>query len=234
MKLIMIVDVFSSFDDLNFTFLNYSFFIWGRCWSFLILIISRFWFTLDKINLTFLIFSDFFYSIRIRTNARYLRGYLSIIIRLFLVLIISNLRGLIPYFFSTTAHLVCTLSISLPLWLVVMISASLFNLKEWSSHYVRPQSAIGLGWVLGALELISLLIRPITLSVRITANLSAGHIIIGLIGCLLSARVLGVGLSSWVLVSRFQILYFIFEMVIMIVQSYVMTILLTLYCNEHP
>ena len=234
MKLIMLVDVFSRFDDLNFTFLNFSLFIWGGCWLFLLIIIRRYWYTLDKINLTFLMFSDFFYSMRIRTSARYLTGYLSLVLGLFLVLIISNLSGLVPYFFSTTAHLVCTLSISIPLWLVVILSARIFDLKSWSSHYVRPQSAIGLGWVLGGLELLRVLIRPITLSVRITANLSAGHIIIGLIGCLLSASVVGVGTLSWRLVRIFQILYFIFEIVIILVQSYVITILLTLYCNEHP
>nr|YP_001718404.1 ATP synthase F0 subunit 6 [Loxosomella aloxiata]BAG12589.1 ATP synthase subunit 6 [Loxosomella aloxiata] len=234
MKLVMLVDIFSSFDDLNFTFLSFSFFIWGGCWTFLLLMMSTFWFTLDKINLTLLMFSDFFYSMSMSTNARYLGGYLSIIMSLFIMLIVSNISGLIPYFFSTTAHLVCTLSVSMPLWLVVMFSASIFNLKAWSSHYVSPQSAIGLGWVLGALELISVLIRPMTLSVRMTANLSAGHIIMGLMGCLLSAGVLTVGIMPWTIVGLFQILYFMFEMVIMMVQSYVMTILLTLYCDEHP
>lgn len=230
----MLVDVFSRFDDLNFTFLRLSGFIWGGCWFFLLLMIRSFWITLDKVNLTLLLFCDFFYSIRIRTNARYLSGYLSIILSLFVVLIISNLSGLIPYFFSTTAHLACTFSVSIPLWLVIMLSASIFNLKEWASHYVSPQSAIGLGWVLGALELLSVLIRPITLSVRITANLSAGHIIMGLIGCLLAARSVGVGIFSWIFVSGFQFIYFMFEIVIIIVQSYVITILITLYCNEHP
>ena len=230
----MLVDVFSRFDDLNFTFFQSSVFIWGGCWFFLLTTIRGFWFVTDKVNLLFTLFGDFFYSIRIATNARYLSGYIRLIISLFLILIISNLSGLIPYFFSTTAHLVCTLSISIPFWLVIIISAIITNLKQWASHYVSPQSALGLGWILGALELLSVLIRPITLSVRMTANLSAGHIIIGLIGCILAATVGGVGFFSWRIVAFFQLIYFMFEIVIIIVQSYVITILITLYCNEHP
>lgn len=234
MKLIMLVDIFSSFDDLNFTFFSLSFLVWGGCWIFLLITIRAFWFSLDKVNLTFLLFSDFFYSMSISTNARNLQGYISLLISLFVILIISNLSGLIPYFFSTTAHLVCTLSISIPIWLVAIISAFYRSPAAWSAHYVRFQSAIGLGWVLAGLELLRVLIRPITLSVRITANLSAGHIIIGLIGCLLSAGILRIGVFSWSLVALFQILYFMFEIVIIMVQSYVITILLALYCNEHP
>jgi hypothetical protein len=69
---------------------------------------------------------------------------------------------LVPYIFSTTAHLAITLRIALPLWFVVILSRIFFNLKNWSSHYVRPQSAVGLGWSLAFLELISVTIRPIT------------------------------------------------------------------------
>lgn len=230
----MLVDIFSRFDDLNFTFLYLSFLIWGGCWAILFLVIRSFWFTLDKVNIMFLMFSDFFYSQRMRTNARNLRGYMSLVISLFIVLIMSNLSGLVPYVFSTTAHLAVTLRAALPMWIVIVLSSIIFSLKNWSSHYVRPQSAIGLGWVLAFLELIRVVIRPVTLSVRITANLSAGHIIIGLVGCLLSARVVGVGLLSWRIVAFFQLIYFMFEIVIIIVQAYVIVILLSLYCDEHP
>nr|YP_001718391.1 ATP synthase F0 subunit 6 [Loxocorone allax]BAG12576.1 ATP synthase subunit 6 [Loxocorone allax] len=233
MKLMMLVDIFSSFDGNNY-FIFSSIITWGTVWVFVLMMMSVSWFCFDKMNMMFLMFSDFFYSMSMSTNSRYLNGYLTIILSLFIFLIISNLSGLIPYFFSTTAHLVVTLSIALPLWLVVIFSAVIFNFKNWSSHYVSEQSMIVLGFVLGSLELISILIRPITLSVRMTANLSAGHIIMGLVGCLLSAGMLNVGILSWSIVAFFQIIYFMFEMVIMMVQSYVMTILLALYCNEHP
>lgn len=230
----MLVDIFSSFDDLNFTFLSLSFMVWIGCWIIFIIVLSSFWLRIDKINVILIMFLDFFYSQRLRTRARYLTGYIRLLIGLFITLVILNILGLVPYIFSTTAHLAITLRIALPLWFVIILSSVFFSLKNWSAHYVRPQSAVGLGWSLAFLELISVTIRPITLSVRMMANLTAGHIIIGLIGCLLSSRIIGVGVITWGLVAFFQIIYVIFEILIMVVQAYVIVILLALYRDEHP
>lgn len=230
----MLVDIFSSFDDLNFTFLSLSFIVWIGCWIIFMMVLRSFWLRLDKINIILIMFLDFFYSQSLSTRARYLTGYMSLLIGLFVTLIILNILGLVPYIFSTTAHLAITLRIALPLWFVIILSRIFYNLKNWSSHYVRPQSAVGLGWSLAFLELISVTIRPLTLSVRIMANLTAGHIIMGLIGCLLSSSIIGVGVVTWRLVALFQIIYTMFEILIIVVQAYVIVILLALYRDEHP
>jgi F0F1-type ATP synthase membrane subunit a len=79
------------------------------------IVISSFWLSIDKINTILIMFLDFFYSQSLRTNARYLTGYISLLIGLFITLVILNILGLVPYIFSTTAHLAITLRIALPL-----------------------------------------------------------------------------------------------------------------------
>jgi ATP synthase subunit 6 len=82
------------------------------------------------------------------------------------------------------------------------------------------------------IERIRLLVRPVTLSVRLMANISAGHIVLTLVGNYLSNLVLsfGVGAVSLLMV---QVFYTIFEFAIRFIQAYIFCLLLTLYADEH-
>ena len=80
------------------------------------------------------------------------------------------------------------------------------------------------------IELVSSLVRPITLSVRLTANLRTGHILIALLG----SGFVGGGLMSGVVVLFLGVFYFIFEMGVCFVQSYIFTLLPVLYSDDHP
>ena len=84
------------------------------------------------------------------------------------------------------------------------------------------------------IETVSILVRPITLSVRLIANISAGHIVLTLVGNYMTASLFIGGAFSIALLLSIQILYSVFEFGIGVIQAYIFCLLITLYSDEHP
>jgi F-type H+-transporting ATPase subunit a len=79
-------------------------------------------------------------------------------------------------------------------------------------------------------ELVRILVRPLTLAIRLAANIGAGHIVLGLLGSYLSSFFF----SSWlfIIVILIQISYFIFEFGVGVIQAYIFSLLITLYRDD--
>lgn len=135
---------------------------------------------------------------------------------LFLFFLYYNFIGIIPYTFSWTRHLVVNLRLSLLLWLRIVIIRLSSNPANFIAHLVPTGTPLFLTPFLVLIETISVRVRPLTLSVRLTANIMTGHIIISII-----TRPI------------FTSLYMIFEVAVCIVQAYIITLLPTLYIDEH-
>ena len=99
-----------------------------------------------------------------------------------------------------------------------------YNLGDFLAHLQPVGSPAFLNPFLCVIELVRLLVRPLTLAVRLTANLRTGHILIAL---------LGTGFIGSSLVLLGGIFYFMFEMVICMIQAYIFTLLPTLYSDDH-
>ena len=82
-------------------------------------------------------------------------------------------------------------------------------------------------------ETIRVSVRPITLSVRLAANMGAGHIVIGLVGTYFRGSFFAEGMVSFGLLFMVERFYFIFEFGICLVQAYIFSLLLVLYSDEH-
>ena len=165
-----------------------------------------------------------------RRMGKFVGGSVSVFSSLFFILVCLNLLGLVPYVFSLTSHLAINLSISMPLWLSIIFMRMYYDLGRFLSHLQPMGSPALLNPFLCIIELVSNIVRPITLSVRLTANLRTGHIIIGLFGLGFINR----GLLLMSLILFFGLFYFIFEMGVCIIQAYIFTLLPTLYLDEHP
>lgn len=163
-----------------------------------------------------------------------LRGLLNVITALFLFIIVTNLRGLIPYVFRSTRHLAISLSLGLPLWFCLILSGVSSNPSSVVAGLLPIGAPAPLNPFLVIIETVSIIVRPITLSVRLTANISAGHIVLTLIGRYLMASLLSSGVGSIALLIRIQVLYTVFEFGIAIIQRYIFCLLITLYSDEHP
>nr|ADB93501.1 ATP synthase F0 subunit 6 [Potamopyrgus antipodarum]AVY52146.1 ATP synthase F0 subunit 6 [Potamopyrgus antipodarum] len=230
----MLVDIFSSFDDNNQVFMSLYFLMWGFSLLTVLLFSSSYWLTVPRYDTIIKTFKETVTSQIFRSFGFNMGGFINVVTGLFLFLIFMNLSGLIPYVFSTTSHLVVSLSLGLPLWFSLIISAIFFNPSSVVAGLLPMGAPAPLNPFLVIIETVSILVRPITLSVRLTANMSAGHIVLTLIGNYLTASFFMSSMFSMLLLISIQVLYTIFEFGISLIQAYIFCLLITLYSDEHP
>lgn len=142
---------------------------------------------------------------------------------LFRIILLLNIRGLMPYVYTLTRQIILTLRIAIPFWFRFILFRATHNLNNLLSHLVPLSSPLLLSQLMVIIETISQIIRPITLSVRLSANMTAGHILMAL------ARkpILMINFCSMIL-----LILLILETAVAIIQRYVFTILLSIYLSE--
>nr|UYX79085.1 ATP synthase subunit 6 [Unedogemmula unedo] len=230
----MFMDIFSSFDDNNQVFMSLYVLMWIFSLMTIVFFSSSYWVMLPRWSSIISIFKDTVSSQIFRSYGMNMGGFMNIVTGLFLFLIVMNLSGLIPYVFSPTSHLAISLSLGLPFWLSLIISAVIFSPSSVIAGLLPMGAPAPLNPFLVIIETVSIMVRPITLSVRLTANMSAGHIVLTLIGNYLTASLFMSSIFSMLLLLAIQILYTIFEFGISLIQAYIFCLLITLYSDEHP
>nr|ADU77469.1 ATP synthase F0 subunit 6 [Babylonia lutosa] len=230
----MLVDIFSSFDDNNQVFMSLYMLMWIFSLLTIVIFSSSYWVSSPRWVSTMMIFKETGSSQVFRSFGAKMGGFINIVTGLFLFLIVMNLSGLIPYVFSPTSHLAVSLSLGLPLWLSLIVSAIFFSPSSVIAGLLPMGAPAPLNPFLVIIETVSIMVRPITLSVRLTANMSAGHIVLTLIGNYLTASLFLSSVFSMALLLMIQVLYTIFEFGISLIQAYIFCLLITLYSDEHP
>nr|ALQ78860.1 ATP synthase F0 subunit 6 [Glycera cf. tridactyla FS20] len=205
---------------------------WILSFTTLILIHSTFWLAPSPILWALSFPMEIMNSQTNRTTGAHLKGFSTFIVSLFMLIIMINFMGLLPYTFSFSSHLIFTLSFGIPLWMSLILSSMVYNPKAFTASLLPGGAPDWLNPFLVLIETISISVRPITLSVRLAANMSAGHIVLGLIGIYASSAMFTSVLSTFSLLS-IQILYVVFEMGICLIQAYIFCLLLTLYADDH-
>ena len=151
---------------------------------------------------------------------------------LIIFLITLNILGLLPYTFTPTTQLSLNLGLAVPLWLATVI-IGMRNQPTHALGHLLPEGTPGpLIPVLIIIETISLFIRPLALGVRLTANLTAGHLLIQLIAT--GAFVLLPLIPTVAIITTtVLVLLTLLEVAVAIIQAYVFVLLLTLYLQEN-
>lgn len=229
----MFTDIFSSFDP-NLTTLSPL--PSPPLWIFILLILlpisSSFWLAQSQIFWTLILPLVIISQQLSRASGKNLLGWNSIISSLFILLIITNLIGLIPYTFSISSHLVFTASLGLPAWLALIISAFIHNPTKFLASLLPGGAPLWLNPFLVSIESTSVSVRPATLSFRLAANIRAGHIVIALI----TIYTIHAFFTSIPLLFLFLITlasYLLFEIGICFIQAFIFSLLLSLYSNDH-
>nr|YP_010729904.1 ATP synthase F0 subunit 6 [Parnassius eversmanni]WEF74788.1 ATP synthase F0 subunit 6 [Parnassius eversmanni] len=155
-------------------------------------------------------------------------GSTFIFISLFSFILFNNFLGLFPYIFTSTSHLTISLSISLSLWISFMMYGWINNYQHMFIHMIPQGTPNILMPFMVLIETISNIIRPGTLAVRLTANMIAGHLLL----TLLSSTNSNLSFFMLFILIFMQILLLILESAVAIIQSYVISILSTLYSSE--
>nr|YP_008855160.1 ATP synthase F0 subunit 6 [Sepia aculeata]AHA82369.1 ATP synthase F0 subunit 6 [Sepia aculeata] len=229
----MLVDIFSSFDDHNSTMFSAHIMTWLlSLWS-LIFINTSFWINSSNISNMINLPKQIINIQATRSFSANLGGFTLIVSSLFITIINFNLLGLMPYVFSTTSHLAMTFTLALPLWLSLIISSYMKNAYSSVAFMLPLATPTFLIPFLPIIETLSIMVRPITLSIRLAANISAGHIILTLIGDYLTTLILLNNYMISMFILLIQMGYFIFEIGISIIQGYIFSLLITLYTDDH-
>nr|YP_009318366.1 ATP synthase F0 subunit 6 [Omphalius nigerrimus]AOZ71847.1 ATP synthase subunit 6 [Omphalius nigerrimus] len=230
----MLVDIFSSFDDHNFVFMSLYVLMWFATLTVLVMFNMSFWIGPTRWSYLLNVPKSIIMSQLMRSFGMKLGGFVNVVSSLFLMLIFFNLMGLIPYVFSVTSHLAISFSLGFPLWLSLIISGAVYSPSSSAASLLPGGAPAALNPFLVLVETVSLCVRPITLSIRLVANMSAGHIVLGLIGTYLSSGVFVYSTLAVITLVSIQIFYFMFEIGVALIQAYIFSLLVTLYSDDHP
>jgi F-type H+-transporting ATPase subunit a len=153
---------------------------------------------------------------------------------IFTFILFNNLIGLIPYSFTITSHLIVTFTLSFSIFIgVVSLCVQKYKL-EMLSIFLPPNTPLALGFLLVPIELISYIFKPISLGVRLFANLMAGHTLLKVIVGFAWSMLLLEDLLAWFHTIPLLILVILMglELGVAVIQAYVFTVLTCIYLTE--
>lgn len=155
------------------------------------------------------------------------RKYFPFIFTLFMFVLFSNLLGMVPYSFTTTSHIAVTFALAMVVFLGVTIIGFAKHGTHFLSLFLPHGTPLLIAPLLIVIELFAYLVRPVSLSVRLAANMLAGHTMLKVFaGFVISMGFLGVAPLS------FMVLLTGFEIFVALLQAYVFTILTCVYLND--
>nr|QXT59962.1 ATP synthase membrane subunit 6 [Tuberculatus quercicola] len=143
-------------------------------------------------------------------------------ISLFMFIFLNNLMGLFPYIFSSSSHMIFSMTLAMPFWLFFIIMSMIKNTKNMIAHLIPIGTPMLLAPLMTIIETMSIFIRPLSLSIRLTANMIAGHLLMTLLN----------SNSMMVIILLIQMFMMMFELCVAMIQSYVFSILTSLYSSE--
>lgn len=156
------------------------------------------------------------------------RPYFPFIFTLFMFVLFGNMLGMLPYSFTVTSHIAITFALAM----VVFIGVTIIGFAKHGMHFLSLFVPSGVpGWLMPlvvTIEVISYFIRPISLSVRLFANMMAGHTMLKVF----AGFVVSLGVLLGWLPLAFVVALTGLELLVAFLQAYVFTILTCIYLND--
>nr|YP_009503077.1 ATP synthase F0 subunit 6 [Anomalurus pelii]ASM91419.1 ATP synthase subunit 6 [Anomalurus pelii] len=144
----------------------------------------------------------------------------------------TNLLGLLPYSFTPTTQLSTNLAMAIPLWAGTVLVGFRHKTKSSLAHFLPQGTPTPLIPMLIVIETVSLLIQPMALAVRLTANITAGHLLMHLIGSA-TLGLMPISLPTATITLILLILLTVLELAVAFIQAYVFTLLVSLYLHDN-
>lgn len=156
------------------------------------------------------------------------RKYIPLIFSLFMFILLCNLLGMIPYGFTVTSHI----SITFALAIMVFFLVTIVGFVNHGFHFLSLFLPKGTPWWLAPLmiliELFTYLARPLSLSLRLAANMVAGHVLLKV----MAGFVISLMIFLKFLPIPLMVILIGFEIFVAILQAYIFTILSCVYLND--
>nr|APC60871.1 ATP synthase F0 subunit 6 [Diplomys labilis] len=160
------------------------------------------------------------------------RNWSLMLVTLILFIGTTNLLGLLPYSFTPTTQLSMNLAMAIPLWAGAVILGFRYKTKTSLAHFLPQGTPMILVPMLIVIETISLFIQPMALAVRLTANITAGHLLIHLIGGATSI-LFSISTPAALMTLIILLLLTMLEFAVALIQAYVFTLLVSLYLHDN-
>lgn len=222
----MIRNLFSIFDPS--TRINFSL-NWIRLIYFILFLPILFWFRPSKYFILLNKFSNFIIK-EIKTSLNKNLNFYNLILfkSLFIFIILNNFIRLFPYIFNSTSHIVISITLSINLWIRFIIYGWIKNTFYIFIHLTPQGTPYILIPFIVIIESVRNIIRPLTLAIRLSANIIAGHLLITLI----SQSINRLNIFLIILIILIQSLLVILEIAVSFIQAYIFSILRSLYSLE--
>ncbi len=155
------------------------------------------------------------------------RRYFPFIFSLFMFILLGNLLGLVPYSFTFTSHIIVTFAMAAFVFLLVTVVAVVRHGLRFFTYFFPEGAPVAMAPLIIPIEILSYLSRPVSLSIRLFANMMAGHTMLKVFALFtVSMGVFGVApLAVNVALTGFEVL-------VAVLQAYVFTILTCLYLHD--
>lgn len=168
------------------------------------------------------------------------RQYFPLIFTLFMIVLMGNLLGMIPYSFTYTSHIIVTMALALLIFFMVLVIGVVKHGLPFFSFLIPPGVPVWLFPLIIPIELISFLVRPVTLSVRLFANMMAGHLMlkvfagfsVGMLTAGAAADIGVLGFGAGLVPMLFNVILIGFEFMIALLHAYVFTVLSCIYLKD--
>lgn len=166
------------------------------------------------------------------------RRFFPFVFSLFMFVLVANMFGMIPFFFTVTSHIIITFALAMLVFLVVIAYGFYRNGFKFLKLFVPAGVPAYVLPIVVPIEVVSFLSRPVSLSVRLFANMMAGHIALKVFaGFVTSLGALGVlGIAGAILPLIMAIALTGLEFLVAFLQAYVFAVLTCMYLNDalHP
>jgi F-type H+-transporting ATPase subunit a len=155
------------------------------------------------------------------------RKYFSFIFTIFMFIFMGNVIGMIPYTFTFTSHIIVTFGLAMIAFGMATLIGFMRHGFQYFSIFVPKGAPFYMLPLIVPIEILSYISRPISLSIRLFANMMAGHTMLKVFaGFTVALGILGIGpLVVSTLLTAFEIL-------VAVLQAYVFTILTCIYLND--
>lgn len=160
--------------------------------------------------------------------------YFPFIFGLFMMIVILNLFGLIPYTFSPTSHIAITFGLSFSIFIGVTLLGMVNYGINYFSMFMPAGSPLALAPFMIVIEIISHTAKAISLGVRLAANITAGHILFAILSGFVWKMLIAGGFISLgsVFPMLIVLLVTVIEMAVAVIQAYVFSLLTSIYISE--
>ena len=156
------------------------------------------------------------------------KAFFPFIFTLFMFVLFCNMIGMIPYSFTVTSHIIVTFMLAMIVFIGVTVIGFIKHGAKYLELFVPKGVPIALLPLIVIIEIISYLSRPVSLSVRLFANMMAGHTMLKVFG----GFVISLGLLGGWLPLSFSVALTGLEILIAFLQAYVFAILTCIYLND--